>query len=328
MIHPRRRRRRHESDGEDDDYRQEASHKTGRGLYPAKRRCATPLTAPALRRPGANVSVAAPDGRNYKDTLNLPKTDFPMKASLTTREPEMLDRGRRTIFTSKSRKRAKDAELFVLHDGPPFANGDVHMGTALNKILKDLVVKSKTMAGFRAPYVPGWDCHGLPIEYKVVKESRDLSPLEVRKRSEEFARKFVDIQREQFKRLGVFGDWEHPYLTLDPAYEAEILRAFAIFVEKGLVYESKKPVFWSTGAQTALAEAEVEYHDRHDTAVYVKFPIVTGPLKDKASIVIWTTTPGLCRLISRSRSIRKKAMSSQKFTRGDRDAMSSSSPQA
>ena len=141
------------------------------------------------------------------------------------------------------------------------------MGTALNKILKDLVVKSKTMVGFRAPYVPGWDCHGLPIEFKVVKESRGLSPLEVRKRSEAFARKFIDIQREQFKRLGVFGDWEHPYLTLDPAYEAEILRAFAIFVEKGLVYQSKKPVFWSTGAQTALAEAEVEYQDRDDTAV-------------------------------------------------------------
>ena len=132
------------------------------------------------------------------------------------------------------------------------------------------------MAGFRAPYVPGWDCHGLPIEYKVVKESRGLSPLEVRQKSEAFARKFIDIQREQFKRLGVLGDWEHPYLTLDPAYEAEILRAFAVFVEKGLVYESMKPVFWSTGAQTALAEAEVEYQDREDTAVYVKFPIVTG----------------------------------------------------
>jgi len=139
--------------------------------------------------------------------------------------------------------------------------------------------------------VPGWDCHGLPIEYKVVKESRGLSPLEVRQKSEAFARKFVDIQREQFKRLGVFGDWTHPYLTLDPAYEAEILRAFAIFVEKGLVYESMKPVFWSTGAQTALAEAEVEYQDRQDTAVYVKFPIATGDLAGKASIVVWTTTP-------------------------------------
>ena len=147
------------------------------------------------------------------------------------------------------------------------------MGTALNKILKDFVVKSQTMLGKRAPYVPGWDCHGLPIEYKVVKESRGLSPLEVRKKCEAFARKYIDIQREQFKRLGVFGDWEHPYLTLDPKYEAEILRAFAVFVEKGLVYQSKKPVFWSTGAQTALAEAEVEYQERDDTAVYVKFPI-------------------------------------------------------
>ncbi|MFL6519350.1 MAG: isoleucine--tRNA ligase [Chthoniobacterales bacterium] len=229
--------------------------------------------------------------QNYKDTLNLPKTDFPMKASLTTREPEMLKRWEAAGLYQQIQKARESAELFVLHDGPPFANGDVHMGTALNKILKDLVVKSKTMAGFRAPYLPGWDCHGLPIEYKVVKESRGLSPLEVRKRSEAFARKFIDIQREQFKRLGVFGEWENPYLTLNPRYEAEILRAFAIFVEKGLVYESLKPVFWSSGAQTALAEAEVEYQDREDTTVYVKFPIVSGDLAGKASIAIWTTTP-------------------------------------
>jgi isoleucyl-tRNA synthetase len=229
--------------------------------------------------------------QNYKETLNLPKTDFPMKANLSTREPEMLKKWDETGLYQQIQTARADSELFVLHDGPPFANGDVHMGTALNKILKDLVVKSKTMAGFRAPYVPGWDCHGLPIEYKVVKESRGLSPLEVRQKSEAFARKFIDIQREQFKRLGVFGDWEHPYLTLDPAYEAQILRAFAVFVEKGLVYESMKPVFWSTGAQTALAEAEVEYQDRQDTAVYVKFPIVSGDLAGKASIVIWTTTP-------------------------------------
>jgi isoleucyl-tRNA synthetase len=229
--------------------------------------------------------------QNYKDTLNLPKTEFPMKASLTAREPEILKNWEETRLYHQIQKAREGAELFVLHDGPPFANGDVHMGTALNKILKDLVVKSKSMAGFRAPYVPGWDCHGLPIEFKVVKETRGLSPLEVRKRSEEFARGFVDKQRGQFKRLGVLGDWEHPYLTLEPAYEAEILRSFAVFVEKGLVYESKKPVFWSTGAQTALAVAEVEYHDREDTAVYVKFPIVTGELAGKASIVIWTTTP-------------------------------------
>jgi isoleucyl-tRNA synthetase len=229
--------------------------------------------------------------QNYKDTLNLPRTDFPMKANLAQREPELLKKWEETRVYQQIQKAHTDAELFVLHDGPPFANGDVHMGTALNKILKDFVVKSQTMLGKRAPYVPGWDCHGLPIEYKVVKESRDLAPLEVRKRCEAFARKFIDIQREQFKRLGVFGDWEHPYLTMDPKYEAEILRAFAIFVEKGLVYQSMKPVFWSTGAQTALAEAEVEYQERDDAAVFVKFPIISGALKDKASIAIWTTTP-------------------------------------
>jgi len=229
--------------------------------------------------------------QNYKETLNLPKTDFPMKANLAAREPELLKMWEETRLYEQIQKSREDRQLFVLHDGPPFANGDVHMGTGLNKILKDLVVKYQTMLGKRAPYVPGWDCHGLPIEYKVVKESRRLSPLEVRKKSEAFARKFVDIQREQFKRLGVFGDWEHPYLTMDPKYEAEILSAFAVFVEKGLVYQSKKPVFWSTGAQTALAEAEVEYQERDDTAVYVKFPIASGDLAGKASIAIWTTTP-------------------------------------
>src|SRR5712675_3794333 len=229
--------------------------------------------------------------KNYKDTLNLPRTDFPMKANLASREPELLKMWDETRLYRQIQRSRKDRELFVLHDGPPFANGDVHMGTALNKILKDLIVKSRAMAGFRAPFIPGWDCHGLPIEFKVVKESRGLSPLEVRKKSEAFAQKYVDIQREQFKRLGVLGDWENPYLTMDPKYEAEILRAFAVFVEKGLVYQSKKPVFWSTGAQTALAEAEVEYQERDDTAAYVKFPITSGEFKDKASIAIWTTTP-------------------------------------
>src|ERR1700692_4712786 len=228
--------------------------------------------------------------QNYKETLNLPRTEFPMKANLAAREPEMLRAWEETHLYRQIQKSREGRELFVLHDGPPFANGDVHMGTALNKILKDFVIKSQTMLGKRAPYVPGWDCHGLPIEYKVVKESRGLSPLEIRKRSEAFAWKFVNIQREQFKRLGVFGDWENPYLTMDPRYDAEILRAFAVFVEEGLVYQSKKPVFWSTGAQTALAEAEVEYQERDDTAVYVKFPITSGEFKDKASIAIWTTT--------------------------------------
>ncbi|MEI9893671.1 MAG: isoleucine--tRNA ligase [Chthoniobacter sp.] len=228
---------------------------------------------------------------NYKDTLHLPKTDFPMKADLVTREPGRLKIWEEQGLYAQIQEARKDAPLFVLHDGPPFANGDVHMGTALNKVLKDLVVKSKTMAGFRAPFIPGWDCHGLPIEFKVVKESRGLSPVEVRRKSEEYARKFIDIQRGQFKRLGVFGEWADPYLTLAPGYEAEIIRAFAKFVEKGLVYQSKKPVYWSTGAQTALAEAEVEYADRTDPAIYVKFPIVTGELAGKANMVIWTTTP-------------------------------------
>jgi isoleucyl-tRNA synthetase len=236
--------------------------------------------------------------QNYKDTLNLPRTDFPMKANLAAREPEMLKAWEETRLYQQIQQSRKGRELFVLHDGPPFANGDVHMGTGLNKILKDFVVKSQTMLGKRAPYVPGWDCHGLPIEYKVVKESRALSPLEVREKCEAFARKFIDIQREQFKRLGVFGDWENPYLTMDPKYEAEILRAFAVFVEEGLVYQAQKPVFWSTGAQTALAEAEVEYQERDDTAVYVRFPLphdqllkIGLPTDKPVSVAIWTTTP-------------------------------------
>ena len=236
--------------------------------------------------------------QNYKDTLNLPRTDFPMKANLPAREPELLKQWEETRLYQQIQKSRKGRELFVLHDGPPFANGDVHMGTALNKILKDFVVKSQTMLGKRAPYVPGWDCHGLPIEYKVVKESRALSPLEVRKKCEAFARKFINIQRDQFRRLGVFGDWENPYLTIDPKYEAEILRAFAVFVEEGLVYQAQKPVFWSTGAQTALAEAEVEYQERDDTAVYVRFPLphdqllkIGLPTDKPVSVAIWTTTP-------------------------------------
>jgi isoleucyl-tRNA synthetase len=229
--------------------------------------------------------------KNYKVTLNLPKTDFPMKADLVRREPERLAKWEAGGLYERILAVRADAPLFVLHDGPPFANGDVHMGTALNKVLKDIVVKSQSMLGRRAPFVPGWDCHGLPIEFKVVKESRGLSPLEVRKRSEEYARKYIGIQRTQFKRLGVLGDWEHPYLTLDPGYEAEVIRAFAGFVEAGLVYQSKKPVYWSTGAQTALAEAEVEYADREDPAIFVKFPLVSGPLAGQASMAIWTTTP-------------------------------------
>jgi isoleucyl-tRNA synthetase len=229
---------------------------------------------------------------NYKDTLQLPKTDFPMKADLVKREPEILKRWEAEDVYGQIQKARAGAPTFILHDGPPFANGDVHMGTALNKVLKDLVVKSHSMAGFCSPYLPGWDCHGLPIEFKVVKEARGLSPVEVRQKSEAMARKYVGVQRTQFQRLGIFGEWAHPYLTLDPAYEASVLRAFAAMVDKGLVYQSKKPVYWSTGALTALAEAEVEYQDRISPAIYVKFPATTGKLAELgAKVVIWTTTP-------------------------------------
>jgi len=210
---------------------------------------------------------------SYKDTVLLPKTDFPMKAGLAQREPELLAKWEREGLYDAIQKAREGSPKYVLHDGPPFANGDVHMGTALNKVLKDLVVKSKTMAGFQAPFIPGWDCHGLPIEFRVVKSSAGLTPLQVRQKSEEYARKFIDIQRTQFRRLGVFGDWEHPYLTLDPSYEAAIIRSFGRMVEKGLVYRSKKPVLWSTGAQTALAEAEVEYQEKTSPAIFVKFLI-------------------------------------------------------
>src|SRR5246500_3691623 len=153
---------------------------------------------------------------DLKSTLNLPKTDFPMKAKLPEREPEQLAAWEQMGLYYRILESRKSAPLYVLHDGPPYPTGEIHLGTGLNKILKDMVVKSKTMAGFRSPYIPGWDCHGLPIEFKVVKESRGLSPVEVRRKSEQYARKFIDVQRGQFKRLGVFGDWGNPYLTLDP----------------------------------------------------------------------------------------------------------------
>ena len=228
----------------------------------------------------------------YKNTVLLPKTDFPMKADLVTREPVRLAKWEASKLYERIIEKRKGSPSFILHDGPPFANGDVHMGTALNKVLKDLVVKSKTMAAHFAPFIPGWDCHGLPIEFKVVKEAQNLAPAEVRTRSEEYARKFIDIQRGSFKRLGVFGDWANPYLTLAPTYEADIMRTFAKFVEKGMIYRSKKPVQWSYGAQTALAEAEVEYKEKTSPAIYVTFALQNPPPGcDGASLVIWTTTP-------------------------------------
>ena len=236
------------------------------------------------------MSAAAP---NYKDTLTLPQTTFPMRGDLVQNEPARLEKWENAGLYEKilARRRAQNAQEFILHDGPPFANGDVHMGTALNKLLKDLVVKSKTMAGFAAPFVPGWDCHGLPIEFKVVKEAAGLEPAEIRRRCTEFALKFIDIQRASFRRLGVFGDWNSPYLTMNPGYEASIVRVFAKLVENGSIYQAKKPVQWSYGAQTALAEAEVEYQDKESPAIFVKFPLVSGEFSGLASMVIWTTTP-------------------------------------
>ena len=230
---------------------------------------------------------------NYKDTLNLPQTDFPMRAGLVESEPARLEQWENNQLYQRIQRSRKQASSprFILHDGPPFANGNVHMGTALNKLLKDLVLKSKTMAGFETPYIPGWDCHGLPIEFKVVEQAQGLDAAEIRRRCEKFARKFIDTQRISFRRLGVFGEWDKPYLTLDPSYEADIIRVFADIADKGLVYASKKPVQWSYGAQTALAEAEVDYKEITDPAVFVKFPLLSGKLAHESSLVIWTTTP-------------------------------------
>ena len=250
--------------------------------------------------------------KNYKDTLNLPKTDFPMKANLPVRELPILNNWNESKIYEKIREASKGKEEFILHDGPPFANGDIHLGHVLNKTLKDIIVRHKTMTGYSAPYIPGWDCHGLPIEHKVVEKLSDDKkiPIIIRKRSAQYARKYIDIQRKQFKRLGVFGEWEEPYLTLEPAYEAEILRIFAKFVEKGLIYEGMRPVHWSTGCETALAEAEIEYQDRTDTAIYVKFSLIkenfryasceswdaflsSHSLPEDAALcaAVWTTTP-------------------------------------
>jgi len=241
---------------------------------------------------------------DYKNTLNLPRTDFPMKADLVSREPERLKKWEAAKLYEKIQSARAGAEKFVLHDGPPFANGDVHIGTALNKILKDIIVKYKTLRGFDAPYIPGWDCHGLPIEFKVSQEMRKavaampssqspdgdvgVTATTIRKACDAYARKFIDLQRVQFKRLGVLGDWDNPYLTLNKEYEADELRLFADIVEKGFVYRGKKPVYWSIPCRTALAEAEVEYQDHVSQSVYVKFPVVG---KEKTFIVIWTTTP-------------------------------------
>ena len=216
-----------------------------------------------------------------------------MKADLIAREPQRLQKWQAAGLYKIIQAARAGAPRFVLHDGPPFANGDVHIGTALNKILKDIIIKYKTLRGFSAPYIPGWDCHGLPIEFKVTQELRKagttaMSFPKLRQECDAYARKFIDLQRAQFQRLGVLGDWDNPYLTLNKEYEADELRLFADIVDKGFVYRGKKPVYWSIPARTALAEAEVEYHDHTSQSVYVKFPVLGQPGN---FIVIWTTTP-------------------------------------
>lgn len=235
---------------------------------------------------------------DLKSTLNLPRTDFPMKASLPKAEPVQLAEWEAQGLYAKIQEARAGAPTYVLHDGPPYPTGAIHLGTALNKILKDMVVKSKTMAGFRAPYVPGWDCHGLPIETQVEKElgrKGAVSPAEFRKMCREFAMRFVDQHRRDFKRLGVFGRWEKPYLTMSHEYEACIADAFLTFLEKGYVYRGLKPVYWCIHDSTALAEAEVEYEDHTSPSIWVKFPVVgdeaASKLGARVDALIWTTTP-------------------------------------
>ena len=246
---------------------------------------------------------------DYKSTLNLPKTDFPMKANLPQREPELLVWWEAQKLYEQIQEAGKGRPRYILHDGPPYANGRIHIGHALNKILKDIIVKSKTMAGYHAPYVPGWDCHGLPIEHQVMKElgdkKKDLDVSAIRKLCRDYAEKYVKIQREEFQRLGVLGEWQNPYRTMTPAFEATIIREFGSFVERGGVYKGLKPVLWCTQDQTALAEAEVEYDNHTSPSIYVKFPVVTSPTVlsrsfpgiafptdiTSVAVVIWTTTP-------------------------------------
>ena len=214
----------------------------------------------------------------WKDTCNLPRTAFSMKANLQTAEPEALARWEQIDLYGQLRRARSGAPKFVLHDGPPYANGEIHIGTALNKVLKDLVVKSRSMAGFDAPYVPGWDCHGLPIELKVDRQlgpkKRQMSVADFRRECRAYAAKYVGIMREDFKRLGVFGTWDEPYLTMNPSYQAAIVRALGKFVEQGMVYKGKKPVHWCMHCRTALAEAEVEYEPHTSPSIYVEFPLV------------------------------------------------------
>ncbi|ACV68406.1 isoleucine--tRNA ligase [Desulfohalobium retbaense] len=240
---------------------------------------------------------------DYKATLNLPKTSFPMRANLAKNEPKMLNFwDANNIYSAMARKDG-DRPPFVLHDGPPYANGNIHLGTAMNKVLKDMIVKYKNMQGHNAEYVPGWDCHGLPIELKVERElgsdKKSMSILDIRKQCREYALKYLDIQREEFKKLGVLGTWDAPYLTMNPSYEAATARELARFMERGSVVRNKKPIYWCCSCETALAEAEVEYGEHTSPSIYVRFPLPDDRLResipqadpDRTSLVIWTTTP-------------------------------------
>ena len=238
----------------------------------------------------------------YKDTLNLPKTSFPMKANLAKKEPDILSKWEEERIYESILRVSRGREKYILHDGPPYANGNIHLGTALNKILKDMIVKSKFMSGYDSDYVPGWDCHGLPIEHKVDlelgKQKETMSAVDIRRRCRKYAEKYIDIQREEFKRLGVFGEWDDPYLTMNYKYQATIVRELGQFFQSGAVYRGKKPVHWCASCITALAEAEVEYADSSSPSIYVRFPAISNfgdsfpELQGKqVYVVIWTTTP-------------------------------------
>ena len=240
--------------------------------------------------------------QDLKDTLQLPKTDFPMRANLVQREPSRLAHWEKLDLYAAIQRKNATGKTFVLHDGPPFTNGDVHIGTALNKTLKDITLRYKSLRGYRTPYVPGWDCHGLPIEQKVMRglqaENKQVSTAEMRSLCDAFSESWIATQTKQFKRLGVQADWKNEYKTKAPAYEADIIRTFSSFVEKGLVYRSKKPVYWSIPFETALAEAEIEYKDHVSTAIWVKFAVPAAeaakfslPSDKPLFVVIWTTTP-------------------------------------
>ncbi|MBV9824253.1 MAG: isoleucine--tRNA ligase, partial [Alphaproteobacteria bacterium] len=237
---------------------------------------------------------------DYRPTVFLPKTDFPMRGGLPTLEPKLVARWQQMGLYQKLRQAAQGREKFVLHDGPPYANGDLHLGHALNKILKDVINRSQQMSGKDAPYVPGWDCHGLPIEwiveekYRARKQSKDTVPIaQFRQECRDFATHWVGVQKEQFQRLGVIGDWDNPYLTMAFEAEAQIVREIGKFLVNGGLYKGAKPVLWSVVEKTALAEAEVEYHDHRSNTVWVRFPIVKPSVPELAgaAAVIWTTTP-------------------------------------